>query len=140
MFSFLSFSIKLLALLISSFANSSSKPSIDEVAMVSTDELASIEGFDEELAKELINRAKNFIEKIKKENLEKLKSAGVEEYLLNHNVLTTVQLLKLKENAIITRDQLADLSSDELIDILTDLERNKADQIILESREHWFKD
>ena len=114
--------------------------SIDEVAMVSTDELASIEGFDEELAKELINRAKNFIEKIKKENLEKLKSAGVEEYLLNHTVLTTVQLLKLKENAIITRDQLADLSSDELIDILTDLERNKADQIILESREHWFKD
>ena len=108
--------------------------------MVSTDELASIEGFDEELAKELINRAKNFIEKIKKENLEKLKSAGVEEYLLNHAVLTTVQLLKLKENAIITRDQLADLSSDELIDILTDLERNKADQIILESREHWFKD
>ena len=109
--------------------------SIDEVAMVSTDELASIEGFDEELAKELINRAK-----IKKENLEKLKSAGVEEYLLNQTVLTTVQLLKLKENAIITRDQLADLSSDELIDILTDLERNKADQIILESREHWFKD
>ena len=108
--------------------------------MVSTDELASIEGFDEELAKELINRAKNFIEKIKKENLEKLKSAGVEEYLLNHSVLTTVQLLKLNENKIITRDQLADLSSDELIDILTDLERNKADQIILESREHWFKD
>ena len=108
--------------------------------MVSTDELASIEGFDEELANELINRAKNFIEKIKKENLEKLKSAGVEEYLLNHTVLNTAQLLKLKENAIITRDQLADLSSDELIDILTDLEKNKADQIILESREHWFKD
>ena len=54
--------------------------------MVSTDELSSIEGFDEELAKELINRANNFIEKIKKENLEALKSAGVEEYLLNHNV------------------------------------------------------
>ena len=48
--------------------------------------------------------------------------------------------MKLKENEIITRDQLADLSSDELIDILTDLEKNKADQIILESREHWFKD
>ena len=31
--------------------------------MVSTDELSSIEGFDEELAKELINRANNFIEK-----------------------------------------------------------------------------
>ena len=55
-------------------------------------------------------------------------------------MLTTDQLMKLKENEIITRDQLADLSSDELIDILTDLESNKADQIILESREHWFKD
>ena len=64
----------------------------------------------------------------------------MEEYLLNHNVLTTDQLLKLKEKEIITRDQLADLSSDELIDILIELERNKADQIILESREHWFKD
>ena len=62
------------------------------------------------------------------------------DYLLSHNILTPDQLLKLKENEIITRDQLADLSSDELIDILTDLDRNKADQIILESREHWFKD
>ena len=114
--------------------------SIDEVAMVSTDELASIEGFDQELAKELINRANNFIEKVKKENLEALKSSGVEDYLLNHNLLTTDQLLKLRENDIITRDQLADLSSDELIDILTDLEGDKADKIILESREHWFKD
>ena len=74
------------------------------------------------------------------ENLEKLKSAGVEEFLLNHSGLTTDQLLKLNENKIITRDQLADLSSDELIDILTDLKKSKADQIILESREHWFKD
>ena len=89
--------------------------------MVSTDELASIEGFDEELATELINRANNYMEKIKKENLEALKSAGVEDYLLNHKMLTTNQLMKLKENEIITRDQLADLSSHELIDILTDL-------------------
>ena len=59
---------------------------------------------------------------------------------MNHNTLTTNQLLKLKENEIITRDQLADLSSDELIDILTELESNMADKIILESREHWFKD
>ena len=48
--------------------------------------------------------------------------------------------MKLKENEIATRDQLADLSSHELVDILTELEGNKADQIILESREHWFKD
>ena len=60
--------------------------------------------------------------------------------MLNHSGLTTDQLLKLNENKIITRDQLADLSSDELIDILTDLKKSKADQIILESREHWFKD
>ena len=47
---------------------------------------------------------------------------------------------KLKENNILTRDQLADLSSYELIEILTELDSKKADDIIIESRQHWFKD
>ena len=39
--------------------------SSDEVSMVSSDELASIEGFDDDLSSELINRAKSHIEKSK---------------------------------------------------------------------------
>ena len=57
--------------------------SIDEVAMVSLEELTSIEGFDENLSKELIERAKTCIEKLRIENLSKLKESGVDEYMLN---------------------------------------------------------
>ncbi len=114
--------------------------SINEVAMVSEEELASIEGFDDDLSKELINRAKSHIEKVNKENLEILKSSGMEDYLLDYDNLTTDQLLKLKENKILTRDQLADLSSFELIEILSELDSDKADKIIIDSRQHWFKD
>ena len=114
--------------------------SINEVAMVSEEELASIEGFDDDLSKELINRAKSHIEKVNKENLEILKSSGMDNYLLDYDDLTTDQLLKLKENKILTRDQLADLSSFELIEILTELDNDIADKIIIDSRQHWFKD
>ena len=47
--------------------------SLDEIAMVSMEELTSIEGFDDNLSNELITRAKAHLEKIRKENLENLK-------------------------------------------------------------------
>jgi N utilization substance protein A len=114
--------------------------SIQEVALVSQSELASIEGFDNDLANELIKRATAFIEKEKKENLEFLKTNGVDDYLLSNELLEVNHLIKLNKNDIKTRDQLADLSSFELIDILEGLESNKADEIIMDSRKHWFKD
>ena len=43
--------------------------SLDEIAMVSMEELTSIEGFDDNLSNELITRAKSHLEKQKKENL-----------------------------------------------------------------------
>ena len=62
---------------------------------------------------------------------EKIKESGFDDYLLNTNLFNTEQLLKLNENNIKTRDQLADLSSHELIDILTDLERRNAPYLSL---------
>ena len=108
--------------------------------MVSASELSSVEGFDEGLSNELISRAKTYLEKEKKENLNLLKQSGMEEYLLNQNLLSTHQLIKLKDNGIITRDGLADLSSDELIDLIKDIDIDKANEIIVESRKHWFED
>ena len=49
--------------------------SLDEIAIVSLEELTSIEGFDENLSKELIQRAK-ICEKIRIENISKLKESG----------------------------------------------------------------
>ena len=113
--------------------------SIDEVAMVSLEELTSIEGFDENLSKELIERAKTCIEKLRIENLSKLKESGVDEYMLNTDFFSTDQLIKLNENNIKTRDQLADLSNSELIEIFRDMDKEKADEIIMDSRKHWFR-
>ena len=112
--------------------------SLDEIAMVSMEELTSIEGFDENLSNELITRAKSHIEKLKKENLEILKKAGVEDYLLESKFISVDQLIVLNEKNIKTRDQLADLSNDELIEILVEIDKVKADEIIMDARKHWF--
>ena len=113
--------------------------SVDEIAMVSLEELTSIEGFDENLSKELIQRAKICVEKIKVENLSKLKESGFDDYLLTTKLLNTDQLLKLNDNNIKTRDQLADLSNSELIDIFKDMDQDKANEVIMDSRKHWYK-
>ena len=88
----------------------------------------------------MISRAKVHLEKVRNEHLALLKNDGVDQYLLNHDQFTTDQLLKLKDNNIKSRDPLADLSSYELLEIISDIGNEKADQIIIESRKHWFED
>ena len=92
------------------------------------------------MSKELIQRAKSCVEKIRNENLLKLKESGLDSYLLESKLFSVDQLMKLNENEIKTRDQLADLSNEELIEIFKDMDMEKADSIIMESRKHWYKD
>ena len=66
---------------------------------------------------------------ISPENLSKLKESGFDEYLLKNKFFSIDQLLKLNENNIKTRDQLADLSNFELIEIISDMDKEKADEI-----------
>ena len=113
---------------------------MEEISLVSPSELSSVEGFDEGLSNELINRAKIHLEKIRKENLVILKESGLDDYLLGQDFLNTDQLIKLKDSGIKTRDDLADLSSDELIDVIGNLDMDRANEIIIESRKHWFED
>ena len=60
--------------------------------------------------------------------------------LLSIPPMNTDQLIKLKDSGIKTRDDLADLSSDELIDVIGNLDMDRANEIIIESRKHWFED
>ena len=115
---------------------------VDEIALVSLDDLASIEGFDEDLAQELQKRAKSFVEKRNKEFLEKSKTLGVDDSLKTISGLDQEMILCLAENNVKNLDDLADLASDELMEILgegvvTEVEANR---IIMAAREHWFKD
>ena len=113
---------------------------VEDVSLVTQEELASIEGFDENLSKELKSRAESFLKKSEEENILKIKSLGVEDYLIKETPFSSVQLIELAQKEIKTRDNLADLSSDELVDLMGSkvLDSKKADEIIMNSRKHWF--
>ena len=115
---------------------------IDEIAAVSTDELAEIEGFDEDVATELKNRAVEYVAKRDKEFAEKRKSLGLDDKLQTIEGLDTDMLLILANHDIRTIDDLADLATDELIEILgaDTLTVKEAEKIIMAARAHWFEE
>ena len=111
-----------------------------EGVLVDLSELSEIEGFDEEVAKELQQRAKTFVEKRNKEFEEKSKSLGIDEKLQEISGLDQDMLLVLADKGIKTIDDLADLAADELIELLGEnaLSEVEANKIIMAAREHWF--
>lgn len=115
---------------------------IDEVAFVNLQELAEIEGFDEDVATELQRRAKEFVEKRNADFAKKSKDLGIDEELKTIDGLDQDMIIKLAENGIKTLDDLADLAADELIEILgsDNLTQVEANRIIMAAREHWFAD
>lgn len=115
---------------------------IDEVAFVELKELAEIEGFDEDVATELQNRAKEFVAKRDAEFAQKSKDLGIDEQLRTIDGLDQDMIIKLAENNVKTLDDLADLAADELIEILgaSALTQVEANRIIMAAREHWFSE
>lgn len=112
---------------------------VEELAGISREDLASIEGFDEALAEELISRARNYIEKEEKEAIEKIKNMNIDKQLITLGIFSNSQLLKLAEHNITKLDSLADLAGDELREIFPEFDENTANEIIMKAREHWFK-
>ena len=113
---------------------------VDEIAMVDLKELAEIEGFDEEVAAELQNRAKEFVAKRNEEFAEKSKTLAIDESLKDVKGLEQDMIITLAEKGIKTVDDLADLAADELIEMLGEntLTEVEANEIIMSAREHWF--
>ena len=115
---------------------------VDEIAMVDAGELAEIEGFDEDLANELQNRAKTFVEKRNQEFEQKSKSLGIDSEIQAIAGLDQDMLLTLAAKDVKTIDDLADLAADELIEILGEnaLTEVEAEKIIMAARAHWFEE
>jgi N utilization substance protein A len=118
---------------------------IEEVAFVPVEELASIEGFDENVAGELRERARVFLQEQNERLSARRRELGVEDALAGVERLTPAMLVTLGENGVKTLDDLADLSSAELIDekdgILRGAGLSEADAnaIIMAARAHWFE-
>jgi N utilization substance protein A len=118
---------------------------IEEVAFVPIDELAGIQGFDEETAQELRNRARAYLQEQNERLSARRRELGVDDALATIEGLTPAMLVTLGENGIKTLDDLADLSSGELVDksdgILRESGLSEADanNIIMAARAHWFE-
>jgi N utilization substance protein A len=134
---------------------------LEEVAYVAVDELAAIEGFDEELAEELQNRAQEALERREVAAREERRGMGVEDALAEMPHLTEAMLVTLGKAGIKTLDDLADLATDELVarkrvdprrrgretsedkgGVLAEygLNEEQGNQIIMAARAHWFAD
>jgi N utilization substance protein A len=88
--------------------------SIEELAVVEEKELASIEGFDEDTARELQARARDYLAKIEGELDTKRKELGVEDAVKDVPGVTMAILVKFGENGIKTVEDLAGCATDDL--------------------------
>ena len=110
--------------------------SLEEVAYVPITEMLEIESFDEDTVNELRSRARNALLTeaiVREESVE-----NVEEALLSLEGMDTEIASKLAANGITTRDALADLAGDELVE-LTGMASDKAQELIMKARAHWFE-
>ena len=88
---------------------------LEEVAYVELEELAGIEGFDEDLAEELQSRAQEAIDRQEAAHREARRELGVEDALAELPHLTEAMLVTLGKAGLKTLDDVADLATDELI-------------------------
>jgi len=116
--------------------------SVEELAFTPAEELAAIEGFDENIAAELIRRAEAFIARRDTELDERRRELGVTDEIAEMEPFTPAMLVALGEKGVKTLDDLADLASDELIEIVgaEAMDFETANAIIMAARAHWFED
>ena len=82
--------------------------------MASPREIAGIEGFDDETARELQERAKEYLSKQENELDDKRKELGVADEVRDVPGVTTAMLVKLGENGVKTVEDLAGCATDDL--------------------------
>ena len=129
--------------------------SIEEIHQSTLKDILKIEAIDENTAKELKERAEEYLKKEKEDIGKKLKELGIEDVLINFKGLTPGMLVTLGEKKIKTLVDFAELSTDELIGGYDEkqgkrfkikgfleefaLAKNEADDLIMNARNIVFK-
>jgi len=89
--------------------------SVEELALVDVRELAGIEGFDEETANELQNRAKEYLDQLEAELENRRKELGVADDVKGVPGINSKMMVKLGENDVKTVEDLAGCATDDLV-------------------------
>ena len=139
---------------------------LEQIAFLPEEDLYAIEGFEDDLVKELRQRARNYLAERETELTKKRNELGVEDAVAEVEGLNAAMLVRLGENGVKTLDDLADLTGEDLrfavlegesertIDELAELRSHElaalltpsplsaeeADAIIMAARAHWFPD
>jgi len=129
---------------------------IDDIKDSTSDNLIKIEGIEEDTAKALIERAKEFYEKDQEDISQRIKDLGLADDLINLKGLTPGMLVTLGEQKILNLQDFSDLASDELtggFDVIKGervkiqgyledfaLSKIEADELIMSAREIIYKD
>ncbi|MFT5132478.1 MAG: N utilization substance protein A [Gammaproteobacteria bacterium] len=113
--------------------------SVEEVAYVPESEMLDVEEFDETLVKELRERARDVMLTRAIASEEKLADAKPADDLLNMEGMDKALAFELAGRGIVTMEDLADQSIDELMDI-EELDSERAGELIMTARAPWFED
>ena len=112
--------------------------SLEEIAYVPLDEILAIDGFDEEIANELRDRAKDALLTQAIASEEDISAANIADDLRNIEGMDDVLALALSKKGILNMEELAEQSVDELMDI-DDMDEERAGKLIMTARAPWFE-
>jgi N utilization substance protein A len=113
---------------------------IEEVAYVPAAELVAIEEFDEGIVDELRSRARDVLLTQAIVQEEKIDEVEPAEDLLSLEGMDKGLAFILASKGVVTREDLAELATDDLLEINEDLGEEKAAALIMKARAHWFED
>lgn len=111
---------------------------LDEVAYVPMEEMLEIDGFDEDIVKELRARAKDRLLSRAIATEEKLADNQPAQDLLDLEGMTKELAVELAARGVMNREDLAEQSIDELLDI-SGMNEENAGKLIMSARAHWFE-
>ena len=109
---------------------------LDKVSNSTIESLSAIEDFDEEIAEVLIDRAKEALLTLAME-ISSDDDQSSEEDIMAVDGVDMNLALELSQKGIKLRDDLAELSVDELKELI-DIDEEQAGVLIMKAREHWF--
>ena len=116
---------------------------LEDIVVAEIEELADIQGFDIDIATEIHNRAVEFVDSENKRIESELVRLKVSNDLRQFEYLSLPMMLKLAENEILKLDDLAELDSEELMNLIGELgldDEVEAGNIIMAARAHWFEE
>ena len=113
--------------------------SLEEIAYVPLDEILGIDGFDEDIANELRNRAKDALLTQAIASQEDLSKANIADDLINMDGMDDLLALALSKIDITCMEDLAEQSIDELL-VIEGMNETRAGELIMTARAPWFEE